>query len=535
METHGHQTSRFRQSVPEDFSGDDHQTCNRLVYPDMTARVRTEGSANSRRIRIGANISGFILDLDPSIADHVASLIDVYRSGKERVDRITVNVPRNLAVQDLRPNLRRVVSESNEEAQTTSSILLSMVFLSGKVRMHSSSLRTSTLYDIKGHTLPASVAESFNLPMLSVWGEYRATPASRGLATDQEADPSSLVLKSTVHSSENTLRPTLIPFITELVNHIERRMRKASPSSSSLSNRASIPTAPPEPDALNDSPPASSMHITLALRIDQSKLQLTCQPDVNVIAGVYWDSGGFLVNITRSGRQISFVGNVGGLTIGLKHGFLSEDCVRLDARNLAFSATFTGADKSSGIDTSSILVVVDTEVSGGLRFSRFQDVLCFKAVWLDRIPVISTTLSDEPIDHPVKANVLPVPGAVPTTKADFTTAVLVHFRRIGLDVDLGQSISSVRMDMLDVIIGSKIEEMRAELSVSVGDLTMSATGNISGHARIPDFSFRTMRRKALKLDSIDQLGESRMLDMSLESGNLEMTLESDYQKILHLW
>lgn len=534
-ETHGHQTSRFRQSVPEDFAGDDHQTCNRLVYPDMAAQVRTEGSANSRRIRIGASISGFILDLDPSIADHVASLIDVYRSGKERVDRITVNVPRNLAVQDLRPNLRRVVSESNEEAQITSSILLSMVFLSGKVRMHSSSLRTSTLYDIKGHTLPASVAESFNLPMLSVWGEYRATPASRGLAMDPEAEPSSLVLKSTVHSSENTLRPTLLPFITDLVNHIERRMRKASPSSSSLSNRGAISTAPPEPDALNDSSPASGMHITLALRIDQSKLQLTCQPDVNVIAGVYWDSGGFLVNITRSGRQISFVGNVGGLTIGLKHGFLSEDCVRLDARNLAFSATFTGADKSSGIDTSSILVVVDTEVSGGLRFSRFQDVLCFKAVWLDRIPVISTTPSDEPIDHPLKAKILPVPGAVLTTKADFTTAVLVHFRRIGLDVDLGQSISSVRMDMLDVNIESKIEEMRTELSVSVGDLTMSATGNISGHARIPDFSFRTMRRKALKLDSIDQLGESRMLDMSLESGSLEMTLESDYQKILHLW
>ena len=534
-ETHGHRTSRFRQSVPEDFAGEGHQTYNRLVYPDMTAQVRTERSANSRRIRVGANISGFVLDLDPSIADHVASLIDVYRSGKERVDRIAVNVPRNTAVQDLRPNLRRVVSESNEKEQTTSGILLSMVFLSGKVRMHSSSLRTGSLYDIKGHTLATSVAESFNLPMLSVWGEYRATPAFRGLTMDQEADPSSLVLKSTIHSSENTLRPTLIPFITELVNYIERRMRKASPSTSSLSNRTAISVAPPEPDPFNDSSPASSMHITLALRIDKSKLQLTCQPDVNVIAGVYWDSGGFLVNITRSGRQISFVGNVGGLTIGLKHGFLSEDCVRLDARNLAFSATFTGADKSSGIDTSSISVIVDTEVSGGLRFSRFQDVLCFKAVWLDRIPVISTMPSDEPIDNLLKAKALPIPGAVPTTKSGFTTAVLVHFRRICLDVDLGQSISSVRMDMLDVILESKIEEIRAELSVSVGDLTMSATGNISGHARIPDFSFRTMRRKALKLDSIDQLGESRMLDMSLESGSLEMTLESDYQKILHLW
>ncbi|KAH9172921.1 hypothetical protein EDB89DRAFT_2162203 [Lactarius sanguifluus] len=43
-----------------------------------------------------------------------------------------------------------------------------------------------------------------------------------------------------------------------------------------------------------------------------------------------------------------------------------------------------------------------------------------------------------------------------------------------------------------------------------------------------------MRRKALALDPSDLLGEPRMLDMSLKSGNLEMTLESDYQKIFHL-
>lgn len=534
QKTDDHRLPRFRQSFPSDFAGDEHQTRNRLIYPDMTAQVRTERSAKSRRICVGANISGFILDLEPSIADHFASLIDVYRSGKERVDRITENVPRNTALQDLKPNLRRVVSETNEEVQTASSILLSMVFLSGKVRMHSSSPRTSFLYDIKGHTLPPSAVESFNLPMLSVWGEYRATP-SRALTTDQVVDPSSLMLKSTIHSSENTLRPTLLPFITELVNHIERRMRNASPSSSSLSSRGAISTAPPDLNTLNDRPSVSSMQITLALRIDQSKLQLTCQPDVNVIAGVYWDSGGLLVNVSRSGRRISFIGNVGGLTIGLKHGFLSEDCVRLDARNLAFSATFTGADKSSGIDMNSMLVVVDTEVSGGLRFSRFQDVLCFKAVWLDRIPVLSATPGGEPTDTLLRAKAPPTLGAVSTTKTGFTTAVLVHFRRIGLDVDLGQSISSVRMDMLDVTLRSKIEEIRAELFVFVGDLTMSATGNISGHARIPDFSFNTMRRKVLTLDSIDQLGEPRMLDMSLKSGSLEMTLESDYQKILHLW
>ncbi|KAI9437708.1 hypothetical protein H4582DRAFT_1957102, partial [Lactarius indigo] len=529
---------RFRQSVPGDFAGDGHQTENRLIYPDMKAQVRTERSARSLRIRVGANISGFILDLEPSIADHVASLVDVYRRGKERVDRFTVNVPRQAVAQDPEPNVRRVSVDKDESPPAASSILLSMVFLSGQVRMHSGaatySPRTGSLYERKGNTRPASLVESFNLPMLSVWGEYRATSVQRDPTSNQDAEPPSLVLKSTIHSSENTLRPSLLPFMTDLVNHAERRMRKASSSSSSASTRAAALPLPLGPNPSYHAPAAPSMQITFALRIDQSKLQLTCQPDVNVIAGVYWESGGFLLNVSESGRRISFIGNVGGLTIGLKHGFLSEDCVRLDARNLAFSTTFTAADKASGLDVSSMSVVVDTEVSGGLRFSRFQDVLCFKAVWLDRIPVLSATSGGELEDTLSKPRVPPTLGAS-QPKTGFTTAVLVRIRRIGLNVDLGQSISSVGMDMLDVTLRSKIEEMSAELSLSIGDLTMLASGNISGRARIPDFSFSTMRRKALALDSSDLLGEPRMLDMSLKSGNLEMTLESDYQKILHLW
>jgi hypothetical protein len=502
----------------------------------MKAQVRTERSARSLRVRVGANISGFVLDLEPSIADHVASLVDVYKRGKERVDRFTVNAPRHTAVQDPEPNTRRVAADGNESPPAASSILLSMVFLSGQVRMHSATAtyppRTNSLYERKGNTRPASLVESFNLPMLSVWGEYRAAPAQHDSTAVQDVEPASLVLKSTIHSSENTLRPGLLPFVTDLVNRAEHRMRKASSSSSSASTRTVVLPLPLGPIPSDHTPAATSMQITFALRIDQSKLQLTCQPDVNVIAGVYWESGGFIINVSQSGRRISFIGNVGGLSIGLKHGFLSEDCVRLDARNLAFSTTFTAADKASGLDESSVSVVVDTEVSGGLRFSRFQDVLCFKAVWLDRIPVLSAPSGSEFVDTFPKPKATPLLGAS-QPKTGFTTAVLVRIRRIGLTVDLGQSISSVVMDMSDVTLRSKIEETSAELSLSIGDLSMVASGNISGRARIPDFSFSTLRRKALVLDSL--LEVPRMLDMSLKSGSLEMTLESDYQKILHLW
>ncbi|KAI0314094.1 hypothetical protein OF83DRAFT_1165342 [Amylostereum chailletii] len=520
---------RFRQSVPADFLGDSHKTRNRMVYPEMTAHIRSEQTATSRLIRIQANVSGFILDLDPSIADHIFSLVDVYRQGKERVSRLASNARPPL---DSKSKINSTVTDTQYSALPTSNIYLSLVFLSGTLHMYSGATsapsRTSSLHELAELRASSSYAETFTLPVVSLWGEYRATPASQKIIGSQDLQPSTLMFKTTVHSSKNTLRPTLLPFISELVGKVETRMRKASlhtPNTPSVTSSArDVLTSPPAAAVRDGENTVSSMQITFALRIDQSKLELTCQPDVNVIAGVHWDSGGFLLNISSGARQVSFMANVSGLTIGLKHGFLSEDCVRLDARNLTFSITFAKVDQGAK-NLSSVSVVLDTEVAGGLRFSRLQDVLCFKAVWLDRIPVFSAETSPEVFQRPSLSS----PGP-PTAKQDLTTIVLIRVRRVGLDADLGQSISNLRLDLEDAIFRTKLEDDVTEVSLNVGELRVSATGNMSGKAHIPDFAFRTVRRK-----NVASAGNSEMLELYLTSGTLDLMLESDYQKILQLW
>jgi hypothetical protein len=100
--------------------------------------VQTERSVNSRRIRVGASISGLTLDLEPSIADHVTSLVVVYGRGKECVDRTSVNVSRSTtATQGPIQSRLKLVFEAHETFRTTTSrFLLSMVFLCGQVCMH---------------------------------------------------------------------------------------------------------------------------------------------------------------------------------------------------------------------------------------------------------------------------------------------------------------------------------------------------------------------------------------------------------------
>lgn len=517
----------FRQSVPEDFIADRHQTRNRLVYPEMKAQLRSSSTGSARKIWIGANVSGFILDLDSTIPNYVFALIDVYRRGKERVERLSANVPRTST--PAKPSL-----EKHYTAIPTSNIVANLSFLSGKVRLYSGnasslfkskSLTLNTLLELSDEQVLSLGAEVFNLPMVSVWAEYRATPASQKRVLVADHDPSIVIFKSTVHSSQNTLRPTLLPFLNELINHVETRMRKVSSSLRPVvltPLSSSFPLTPKEEKMES----ASSMQICFSLRIDRSKLELTCQPDVNVVAGLYWESGGFVVNISPGAQNLSFSGSISGLTVGLKHGFLSEDCVNLDARNLGFSVNCTKTETDTGNGVSSISVVLDTELLGGVRFSRLQDVLCFKAVWLDRIPIFNTHSLPETTS-----------GLQPTiddqAREGLSTVILIRIRRIKLYVDLGQSISTIDLELQQAVFRTKLTGDFNEVFIFIGDLSFIASGNLSGRAHVPSCVFQTIRRSEGGLS--DDSGRGRMLELRLTSGVLAAVLESDHQQLLHYW
>ncbi|KAG5342712.1 hypothetical protein C0989_010680 [Termitomyces sp. Mn162] len=528
--------SCFRQSVPDDYSGENHITRNRLVYPQMKAQLRAARPSSAlSHIYVKADVSGFILDLDSSIPSYIFSLIDVYRQGKNRMEKISHSLPRAPSGLDT-SNTEMLQAEGTCPMLATSNLFASMTFRSGKVRVYSRA--ASRLYQgstfSKKHQEPSDEqvmefgAEVFNLPVVSVWTEYRATPTSQRLLSSSEPEAPILMFKSTVHSSQNTLRPTLLPFVTELVKHIETRLRRVSLQISQPAQTLVEEPLPPAPEQ-NHMDSATSLRISFSLRIDQSKLELTCQPDVNVIAGLHWDSGGFAVSVSPGARKITFTGSVGGLTLGLKHGFLSEDCVRLDARNLAFSVAFAKVQGDRGALGNSFSIVLDTEFLGAVRFSRLQDILCFKAVWLDRIPVFN----NPPSAVSAKTSIGPSTSAqylAQTSRQQFTTIILIRIRRITVDVDLGQSISAMTLDLRDAFMRTNLTEIFSELSVFVDDLNIIAKGNVAGNVHVPKCVFQTIRSTE---SSSNAKGRNQMLELNMTSGPLVVSLESDHQMLLH--
>lgn len=446
------------------------------------------------------------------------------------MERLTSNIPQGAAPPPPEP-LPVAVSLANE--QPSSNIFGAFVFESGEIRVHSEArdgrAMSSAFPDDVDDSLPMTGTELIRLPVVSAWIEYRTS--SNASAIPRPLQPSILIFKAKIHSSQNTLRPTLLPFVSDITDFVQMRMRMTTRhdefSNRSIISEGSEPVPSSPPAVAPDLQKTSRLQINFSLRIDQSTLEFTCQPDVNVLAALRWESGGFVVSNSPGANRVTFTGTVDGLTVGLKHGFLSEDCVNLAARNLAFSLAFAGPGGSVRNIDNMVSLVVSTDMSGGIRFSRLQDMLCFKAVWLDRIPLISSEHTS-----PEASGILPPAPRVasPVVKQEVTTAIVVRIRSIEVNVDLGQSISSVTLNMEDTLVRTRFSERSRELSLSIAHVAIVAKGNISGHVTVADCMFHTISRNGEALLSI--FTPARLLELTMTSGPLSAELESEHQRLL---
>ena len=441
--------------------------------------------------------------------------------------RLASHIPRAATPQPEKP-LPVTVPLADE--QPSSNIFGAFIFESGEIRVHTKGRRwkptSSAFTDDVDDSLPFTDTEVIRLPVVSAWIEYRA--ASNVGTVTRPPQPSTLIFKATIHSSRNVLRPTLLPFLSDITDLVQMRMQ-TSTSHDDLSEPSAMfadsELALSSPSTLLlDHQETSRLQINFSLRIDQSTLEFTCQPDVNVLAAFRWESGGFVVTIFPGAKKIAFTGSVDGLTVGLKHGFLSEDCVNLAARNLAFSLAFAKSENS--ISNNTISLVISTDMSGGIHFSRLQDILCFKAVWLDRIPLIASEQTSPETSRIITSS----PQVVrPVVKHELTTALVIRIRSIEVNVDLGQSISNITLDMKDTLISTKLSDICRELSLSAADVAIIAKGNISGHVTVADCIFHTISRNDHVLS---ESTSARLLELTMTSGPLSAELASEHQRLL---
>ena len=514
---------RFDQSSPSQFDGDKHHSRNKLLYPGMKADFHSGTSTVARHWHASAYVDGFVLDLDPTIVDNVFGLVDLYRKGKDRIDRLTV-MPQPTK---LSSDTTAAAVEASYLAVKTSNILVTLVFHMGKLH-----LRGTQPDIIEGRsTLDAEsdVPDVIDFPTITVWGDFRATPAASKLSSSQDQEPSVLTFGSRVHRTTNRIQPSIFRFLIGFTEKIEDRLRlpdsglslstqTTSSAGSDVSSRAGKEFLP--------SGVLNGIQLSFSLRIDSSRLELDCAHDLGVVAALHWESGGFVVTVSPRARITHFAGAITGLEVDLrhlKHQAGTVQTAKADARNLAFSVSYLQTDDIEGILSHSVSIVVDTEFGAALRFDRLQDILIFKAIYVDRLPgtVPQQTANSTPVStKPTES----IPG--------LTTHVLVRARLVDLHVDLGHNVAAAAIRLESLVVRSRIAGSVTDLSVFIAhtSLKFEEERPLGGFLRLPDFSFVTARRSDVQLGLKD--GISKMLDVALSSGALDVVLQSEKRTLL---
>ncbi|ORY77194.1 hypothetical protein BCR35DRAFT_353168 [Leucosporidium creatinivorum] len=503
--------SDFDQGRKEDFDGSTHQSLNRVLLPEMKSTVR---AATNGPVFIHSQVSGLEIDLEPTVVAFAFSLIDVYRLSHERFAKFalqtTATAPSTSPLDEPAPSAQSdpttspPASRPPTRAQSTVPLQASLC---------------------KRPSKPEAAPDTVRLPSLSVWADYQETT---------EDDFTRLHVNIVIHASNNTLYPTLIPFISDVASQLKDRALR-SPSSTSAPELATLKMTSITGPSIT-APPTDSLgrlKVGVSLKVDQSRLEISCLPAAEVTARLTWESGGFLLTLSPDTRGIDFAVTVDGVAAGLRHSFSPEDCLLAEAKGIAASVSFKGAKDPSPTNSGVLSAVVNLpDVAAEMNFRHLQDWLCLKAVWLDRMdlgPADTSTSGG-------KSLVTSTPPSTPTcegpassaSSSRVTTLVHVQVAKFRFLCDLGQAIG--RFTFVADTITSRLRLVPNEsknLSMGVKKLELVGQGRAGGSVVGEGLLFETRLRNEGKASKASDL-----LHVQIGLGKVKASVEYEFHKIL---
>jgi hypothetical protein len=497
----------------------------------MTADLSSKVSASAREWFVDATVDGFELDMDPTIASRVFSLLDVYRFGAERLEQLAIILPPSESTQ-IPPDPPPARLSTDQSLRRTHA-LATLLFHSGHVRLHRETIASS-----RSQTFPPFsyrpgevVVAELKLPRLSLWTEWTPPTTVLNKGSPKEVSAGSLTFRATIHSSRNILRPAILQFASSLMNRVETRLSTAP----SEPTKPIAPQVTPQPIQTESySKGLGGLQLTFSLRINKSTLEFTCQPDANIVAGVHWESGGFIATVIPGAKEAGFTGSVQGLTVNLRHGYLSQDCFTASTKDLAFNVKLSAADDFKGNHTTTSLVL-EADVKATAMFARLQDILIFKAVWLDGLsnrspPPAKIGTASERKTRPISDHQSRIDDSRPIILRPWVTTAMFKIRQLEVQLDLGPSISAVSLSMESIVLQTLLTEALSELCFSVGQLDLQARRSFSGHARVPEFFFRTARSRFGNFAK--RQDRQTMLNIDMSSGPLDIVLAYENRTVL---
>jgi hypothetical protein len=462
--------NRFDQSNSGHFQGDYHPSDNRMTVPEISSEAEISSEPGFWKVCAHSSATDFELKLSPSIADDIYRLVHMYHRGKSHIALLEEEYRLGLAKFG-QPDT--VVTKYIEQSSIPSKLAAQQILVKMSFTFNSGDVSLSHRPRDKSYK-----PDRLKLPTISLWVDY----AGAAIGVDDSDDGGSLLINSAVHESQNTILPTIIPFIVDLVRRIRHHPNEFEDAKttgaipigqSSLVQAEPSTVGVPALEAIAHAP-TGRLKVQFTLRIDHSKLTLSCESGLEGMSdaclSLTWSSGGFVASVSPGTNEAASIsGSITGVEIGLQHRHTNKNCLTASAKDMAFTAVYSPS-KGQGIQPVTSFVF-DTSISSGFRLDAYNAWLCFMAVWADDVWKFGTPTK---VITPVST---PNPVA-PTSTDKLAYAVIARVRKISFDVLLPVTQAILQIDPL--IIRTTSDGKQTDLEVSVGTLNLHAKGDIWG-------------------------------------------------------
>ncbi|WWD06286.1 hypothetical protein V865_004376 [Kwoniella europaea PYCC6329] len=492
---------QFIRNSSEHFTGDFHESVNRMTLPSIDMEAQMSSTPDIWQLSAHCSATDFKLSLSPEIADGIFKLIDLFHHGKERITKLESHYKSEMAKHPYESVSAKYDDPSSPAVVRPSQRILvrmSYTFNSGIVELHRG------LSESERKTLNADMKKSRQwhdtvvLPTVSLWMDYSGPKAMNSASDDNGDNHASLLFnahKVATSTATTQPRPEPIPAsISELSVHTVSRT------------------------------PMEKIRLRFTLRIDKSRLRLSCAPDSNAYVDLKWESGGFLASTTIGGNDVTTVaGTISGVTAYLRHEFAEEgrSCIEAGAKDMAFTIAHRPDDGNG--HQKGLSIVLDTQLSGQFRLEQFSAWLTFAAVWIDSAP---------PLDLPPKSAIVeaatssaPALAPIPSQQK-LAIVALIRFRSIDLDANVG--VTNAKLELTPIVLRTISNGEFTEVDLDIGVTQLTAKGDISGELRSEHLNFHTSRQSSRSATQ----AVPTVLSMAIDAGDLTGSLLLQELKVI---
>ncbi|CAH7677657.1 hypothetical protein PPACK8108_LOCUS12834, partial [Phakopsora pachyrhizi] len=523
--------SSLDPSFVEHFESSSFETRNSVFVPYLDVRFGLTSRPEAAKL-LGVKASapnGITIDLSPSIVLILYAFLDVY----QRDYHLMMNFfERQQSQVVLTSRIDSV--DLGENSQSAASLLSTITDPwavrfdfdtggggGGKIQLHTFDLAEDDADFVEtlryAHAslgrLDAEVAHSdiFYLPGVSAWAMY--DPVSN----DSNA---SLHIDLLVHSSRNTLNPTLLRFVSQMsAAVVQRHVQNDTTATFS-------PATKPNPPSTSS---LLSTNLSFSLRIDQSELTITCLP-TRALAKLQWASGVMFVSGRMDENRFNAACTISKISAFLRHEHGFDSALKAEAGDLMASLSWKAVVPARRRNKHICSIVVEfSELLTEVDFNHLDICLLFKTIWLEPVTPSRSEL-DRRDEAAATVSVVESPvqrmnGMGLDTKI-FLVAVLVDNIRISLGLSAGIGTVnlvtkplSMRLRHVPGLSKSFCFDVGETIGETVGD------GSLGGSGRLQFFSF---------MINVKDCPSNTILNLSAILGPIEVNLAAASETILLL-